>query len=144
MPAVGALCVRDGAHAVLADHPVLRPPQGLRLVMQAFPLRAKLCTARAIEWVELCGPMAHSKLGGGDRREICGVAFLRAVVRQAQAAVAQWEGELVRRGAVHAGLRHDGEGAVYHLAPTYYYYYHYYYYYYFNYYHIILHILILL
>jgi hypothetical protein len=86
MPAAGALCLRNGAHAVLADHPVLRPPQGLRLVMQAFPLQAKLCTARAIEWAELCGPMAHSKLGGGDRGEVCGVAFLWASVRQAQAA----------------------------------------------------------
>jgi hypothetical protein len=27
--------------------------------------------------------------------------------------VAHWEGELVRPCAVHAGLRHDGEGAVY-------------------------------
>jgi hypothetical protein len=84
--------------------------------MQAFPLCAKLCTARAIEWAELCGPVAHSKLGGRDRREICRVAFLRASVRQDQAAVAQWEGELVRWGAVHAGLRHDGKGAVYRFA----------------------------
>jgi hypothetical protein len=81
MPAVGALCLRNGAHAVLADHPVLWPPQGLRLVMQAFPLWAKLCTARAMEWAELCGPVAHSKLGGGDHREVCGVAFLWAGVR---------------------------------------------------------------
>jgi hypothetical protein len=98
VPAVGALCLCDGAHAVLADHPVLRPPKGLRLVMQAFPLWAKLCTARAIEWTELCGPMEHSKLGGGDRREVCGIAFLRASVRQAQAAVAHGKGELVLCG----------------------------------------------
>jgi hypothetical protein len=109
MPAVGALCLSNGAHAVLADHPVLRPPQGLRLVMQAYPLREKLCTARAIEWAELCGPMAHSKLGGGHPREVRGIAFLRASVRQAQAAVAHWEGELVRRWDVHAGQCHDGK-----------------------------------
>jgi hypothetical protein len=116
MPAVSALCLCDGAHAVLADLPVLRPPQGLRLVMQAFPLQAKLCTARAVEWAELCEPAAHSELGGGNRGEVCGVAFLWAGVRQAQAAVAHWEGELFRWWAVHAGLRHDGEGAVYRFA----------------------------
>jgi hypothetical protein len=80
MAAVSALCLRDGAHAVLADHPVLRPPQGLRRVMQALPLQAKLCTARAVEWAKLCGPAAHSELGGGNRGEVCGVAFLRAGV----------------------------------------------------------------
>jgi hypothetical protein len=60
VPAVGVLCLRDGAHAVLADHSVLWPPQGLRLIMQAFSLRAKLCTARAIEWAEFCGPVAKA------------------------------------------------------------------------------------
>jgi hypothetical protein len=116
MPAVSALCLRDDAHAVLADHPILRPPHGLRLVMQAFPLQAKLCIARAVKWAELCGPAPHSKLGGGNRGEVCSVAFLRAGVRQSQAAVAHWEGELFRWWAVHAGLRHDGEGAVYRFA----------------------------
>jgi hypothetical protein len=44
MPAEGGLCLHDGAHAVLADHMGLRPPQGVRLVMQGFlPLRAKVC-----------------------------------------------------------------------------------------------------
>jgi hypothetical protein len=91
-------------------------PQGVRLVLQGFPMQAKLCTARAIKRAELCGPMAHSELGDGHRGEICGVAFPWAGVRQAQAAVAQWEGELVRRGAVQAGLRHDGKSAVYRFA----------------------------
>jgi hypothetical protein len=96
MPAVSTLCLRDGAHAVLADLSVLWPPQGLRLVMQAFPLQAKLCTARVVEWAEFCGPAAHSELGGGNRGEVCGVAFLPAGARQ--------------------GLCHDGEGAVYRFA----------------------------
>jgi hypothetical protein len=116
MAAVRALCLRDGAHAVLADLPVVRPPQGLRRVMQAFPLQAKLCTARAVEWAELCGPAAHSELGGDNRGEVCGVAFLWAGVCQAQAAVAHGEGELFRWWAVRAGLRHDGKGAVYRFA----------------------------
>jgi hypothetical protein len=60
MPALGVLCPCNGAHAVLADHLELRPPQGVRLVMQGFPLRAKLCTARAIDRAEMCGPVAHS------------------------------------------------------------------------------------
>jgi hypothetical protein len=81
-------------------------------------MQAKLCTARAIKRAELCGPVAHSELGGGDRGEICGVAFPWAGVRQAQAAVAQWEVELVRRGAVQAGLRHDGNSAVYPFARS--------------------------
>lgn len=72
--------------------------------------------ARAIERAEFCGPMAHRELGSGDRGEMYGVAFLRAGVRQAQEAVAQWEGELVCWGAVYADLRHDGEGAVYRFA----------------------------
>jgi hypothetical protein len=36
-------------------------------------------------------------------------------VHQAQA-MEQWKGELVRRGAIHAGLRQNGEGAVYRFA----------------------------
>jgi hypothetical protein len=116
MAAVSALCLRDGAHAVLADLPVLRPPQGLRRVVQAFPLQAKLCTARAVKWAELCGPAAHSQLSGGNRGEVCGVALCQAGVCQAQAAVAHGEGELFRWWAVRAGLRHDGKGAVYRFA----------------------------
>jgi hypothetical protein len=38
MPAVGALCRRNGAHAVLADLG-LGPPQVVRLVVQGFPPR---------------------------------------------------------------------------------------------------------
>jgi hypothetical protein len=60
MPAVGMLCLSDGAHAVLANHSELWPSQGVHLVTQDFPLREKLCSARAIEWTELCGPMAQS------------------------------------------------------------------------------------
>jgi hypothetical protein len=37
-------------------------------------------------------------------------------VRQAQATVAQWEGQLIRRGAVQAGLRHNSKGAVHRFA----------------------------
>jgi hypothetical protein len=66
--------------------------------MQGFPLQAKLCTTRPIERAERSGPVAHSELGGGNRGEIYGVAFFQAGVRQTQAAVAQWEGELVCRG----------------------------------------------
>jgi hypothetical protein len=44
MPAVGGLCLHEGAHAVFAAHAGLRPPQGVRLVMQGFlPLQVKRC-----------------------------------------------------------------------------------------------------
>jgi hypothetical protein len=42
------------------NSPLFRVPQGVRLVMQCFTLRAKLCTARAMEWAELYGHVPHS------------------------------------------------------------------------------------
>jgi hypothetical protein len=60
MPAVGMLCLSDGAHAVPANQSELWPSQDVHLVTHDFPLREKLCSARAIEWTELCVPLAHS------------------------------------------------------------------------------------
>jgi hypothetical protein len=51
-----------------------------------------------------------------DSGETCCVAFLWVGVSQAQATLAQWEGQLVRWAAVQAGLRQDGKGAVYRFA----------------------------
>jgi hypothetical protein len=82
MPAEGALCLLDGAHAILADHLELRLPQGVPLVMEA----SHCGSSRAPS-----GPSNGRNSAGLWRmascREIWGVAFLRAGVRQAQQSI---------------------------------------------------------
>jgi hypothetical protein len=96
--AVGALCLRDGAHAVLqADHLELRLPQTVCDRLSSLSCKASHC-----------GSVAHSELGGRNLGEICSVAFLWAGVRQAQAAMVQCEGKLDRWWAVYVGLHHNG------------------------------------
>jgi hypothetical protein len=84
--------------------------------MQGFLRGRSRALSGPLSREELYRLVVHSWQGGGGCGEICGVAFLGAGVRQSQAAVSQWEGELVHRGAVQMGLRRDSKGAVHRFA----------------------------
>jgi hypothetical protein len=112
VPGECVLRLRNDAHGVWAGLAVLRWPEADGGVVQGLPQWPELLAAGSVEGPERRGPSSHGKLGGSGGGKVCCVALSWAGACQAEAAVAEGEGDLVAEGPVCV----DGKGAVHRFA----------------------------